>query len=100
MPRTLKPKPKPHTQRVSFHLTIDMIKSIKRRADSTGQNTSQVIREALDKYFKIEAQREDSEFFSNIVRSSVRDEIGRQANRLAAMLFKIGIISAGNFLCC
>ena len=97
MPRTMNPKPKSNTKRVTFHLTNDMIKTLEKQADTTGQNVSQIIRRAIDQYFNIEAKREDTEFFSGIIRPIVKDEIGKQSNRLAAMLFKIGIITAGNY---
>jgi len=97
MPRTMNPKPKSNTKRVTFHLTNDMVKQLEKETDRTGQNTSQIIRKALEKHFNIEAQREDTEFFTGILRPIVKEEIGKQANRLAAMLFKVGIITASNY---
>ena len=97
MPRTMNPKPKSNTKRVTFHLTNDMAKTLEKFADSKGCNVSEIIRSAIDKYFNIEAKREDIEFFSEIVRHATKEEIGKQANRLAAMLFKIGIVTAGNY---
>jgi len=97
MPRSMNPKPKPHTKRVTFHLTTDMVKTLEKQADQTGQNISQIIRKALDKYFDLEAQREDTDFFTGLIRPIVHEEIGKQANRLAAMLFKVGIITSSNY---
>ena len=97
MPRSMNPKPKSNTKRVTFHLTSDMVKTLEKMADQRNMNVSQFIRDAIDKYFNIEAKREDTEFFSDIVRQATKDEIGKQANRLAAMLFKMGVITAGNY---
>ena len=97
MPRSMNPKPKPHTKRVTLHLTNDMVKSLEKMADKTHQNISQIIRNAINKYMSVEAKREDTEFFSDIVRPIVKDEIGKQANRLAAMMFKVGIITSSNY---
>ena len=97
MPRSLNPKPKPNTKRVTAHIHVSMIKTLESEAFRTGQNVSQIIRRALDKYYDIEADKENTEFFTDILRPIVRDEIDKQANRLASMLFKIGVISAGNY---
>ena len=97
MPRTMNPKPKSNTKRVTFHLTNDMVKTLDKMSEQKHMNISQIIRDAIDKYFNIEAKREDTEFFSEIVRKATKEEIGKQANRLAAMLFKIGIVSAGGY---
>jgi hypothetical protein len=74
-----------------------MVKTLEKEMDRTHQNVSQIIRRALDKYFNVELQREDTEFLAGIVQPIVKEEIGKQANRLAAMLFKVGIITAGNY---
>ena len=97
MPRSLNPKPKTNTKRVTAHIHVDMIKTLENEAFRTGQNVSRIIRRALDRYYDIEADKENADFFTDILRPIVRDEIGKQANRLASMLFKIGVISAGNY---
>jgi predicted DNA-binding protein len=97
MPRSLNPKPKPNTKRITAHIHVSMVEKLESESKRTRQNVSWIIREALDKYFSIEAKKEDTEFFAGVVRPIVKEEIGKQANRLAAMLFKIGIISAGNY---
>jgi len=91
------PKPKSNTKRVTFHLTHDMVKTLEKQADSTGQNVSQIIRKAIDKYMNVDLYKEDTDFLIGIIQPIIKDEIGKQANRLAAMLFKIGIISAGGY---
>ena len=97
MPRTMNPKPKSNTKRVTFHLTNDMVKTLEKQSDSTGQNVSQIIRSAIDKYMNVDLYKEDTEFLAGIIQPLIKEEIGKQANRLAAMLFKIGIITAGNY---
>jgi predicted transcriptional regulator len=93
----MNPKPKPRTKRVTFHLTTDTVKSLEKLADKDHQNVSQIIRAAIDKYMNVDLYKEDSEFIANIVRKEVKEQIERQANRLASMMFKIGIISASNY---
>ena len=97
MPRTMNPKPKPRTKRVTFHLTTDMVTTLEKQAATTNQNISQVIRRSIDKYMDVDQYKDDTDFIAGIVRPIIKDEIGKQANRLAAMLFKIGIITAGNY---
>ena len=97
MPRSMNPKPKSNTQRVTFHLTTDKLKILEKMADQTGQNVSQIIRAAIDKYMNVEQHKEDTEFITGIIRPIIKDEIGKQANRLASMLFKVGIITSSNY---
>ena len=97
MPRTMNPKPKSNTKRVTFHLTNDMVKTLEKLADSKNVNVSQVIRMAIDKYMNVDQYKEDTNFIAGVVQPIIKEEMGKQANRLAAMLFKIGIITAGNY---
>ena len=97
MPRLLNPKPKSNTTRVTFHLRNEMLKQLEKQADYNKQNISQIIRAAIDKYMNVDLYKDDTEFIASVVQPIVKDEIGKQANRLAAMLFKIGIITAGNY---
>jgi len=97
MPRTMNPKPKSNTKRVTFHLTNDMVKSLERLADKNHQNISEIIRKAIDKYMNVDLYQKDADFISDIVRPIVKEQIEKQANRLASMLFKIGVISASNY---
>jgi len=97
MPRVMDPRPKSRTKRVTFHLTYDMAKKIEKLADSKNMNFSELIRKAIDKYMDVDQYKDDTEFIAGIVQPIIKDEIGKQTNRLAAMLFKIGIITAGNY---
>jgi hypothetical protein len=87
----------PRTKRVTFHLPIETVKSIEKLAAKNNQNVSEIIRKAIDGHLSIQGHRDDIEFINGIVRQTVSAEIGRQANRLAAMLFKVGVITAGNY---
>jgi len=93
----MNPKPKSNTKRVTFHLTNDMVKILEKLADSKNVNVSQVIRMAIDKYMNVDQYKEDTDFIAGVVQPIVKEEIGKQANRLAAMLFKIGIVSASGY---
>ena len=85
------------TKRVTFHLPLDTADKIERLAAKENQDVSKIIRRAIDKHLSIQANKDDIDFISGIIRQEVKVEIGKQANRLAAMLFKIGIITAGNY---
>jgi hypothetical protein len=85
------------TKRVTFHLPVDTADKIERLAVKENQDVSKIIRRAIDNHLSIQANRDDIDYISNIIRQEVKAEIGKQANRLAAMLFKIGVITAGNY---
>jgi hypothetical protein len=74
-----------------------MAKTLEKLADQKHMNVSWVIRDAIDKYMNVDQYKEDREFLADIVHPIVKDEIGKQANRLAAMLFKIGVITSSNY---
>ena len=85
------------TKRVTFHLPVTTAEKLEKIAARDNQDVSKVIRKAIDRHLSIQANRDDIDFISGIIRQEVKAEIGKQANRLAAMLFKIGVITAGNY---
>ena len=85
------------TKRVTFHLPVITADKIEKLAARENQDVSKVIRKAIDKHLSIQANKDDIDFISGIIRQEVKAEIGKQANRLAAMLFKIGIITSSNY---
>jgi len=85
------------TKRINFLLSADTVKSLEKFAAKKNQNVSEIIRRAINEHLTIQANREDIDFISGIIRQEVKAEIGKQANRLAAMLFKVGVITAGNY---
>ena len=89
--------PKSPTKRITFHIPKDEADKIEKLAAREHQDVSKIIRKAIDQHLRIQATKDDVEFISGIVRQEVKAEIGKQANRLAAMLFKIGIITSGNY---
>jgi len=74
-----------------------MAKSLDKIADKTHQNVSEIIRKAINKYLNVDLYKEDTDLIASIVQPLVKDEIGKQANRLAAMMFKVGIITSSNY---
>jgi hypothetical protein len=62
-----------------------------------GVSSSEIVRGFVGKGLSVTGYENDAEYLTGIIRQVVSAEIGRQANRLAAMLFKIGVISAGNY---
>ena len=75
----------------------DMLEQIEKLALKKGVSTSEVIRGFVSKGLTVTAYDDNAEYITGIVRQVVSAEIGRQANRLAAMFFKVGIISSANY---
>ena len=89
---------KPQTvQRRSIAFPVKQLEQLERIAAKENQDVSKIVRKAVDKYLSIQANKDDIDFISGIIRQEVKAEIGKQANRLAAMLFKVGIITSGNY---
>jgi Arc/MetJ-type ribon-helix-helix transcriptional regulator len=89
--------PKQKTKRITFHIPIETADKIDRLAAKDNQDASKVIRKAIDKHLSIQANKDDIDFITSIIRQEVKAEIGKQANRLAAMFFKVGAIASSNY---
>jgi predicted transcriptional regulator len=85
------------TKRITFHLPLETAKAIERLAAKDNQDVSKVIRKAIDKYLNIQANKDDIDFITGIIRQEIKAETGKQANRIAAMLFKVGAIASSNY---
>ena len=96
MPRK-KQKVDATTQKRSIVFPKKQLDELEKLANSRDVFVADLIREYVDKGLSVQGYKEDTEYISGIVRQVVSAEIGRQANRLAAMLFKIGVISAGGY---
>lgn len=88
---------KSKTKRITFHIDVDTALSLEKLAARENQDISKLIRKFIDKGLDVQSYSDNIDFISGIVRQEVKAEMGQQANRLAAMLFKIGIISASNY---
>ena len=89
---------KPQTvQRRSIAFPAKLLEQLEKLAVKENQDVSKVVRRAAEQYLSIQANKDDIDFISGIIRQEVRAEIGKQANRLAAMLFKVGIITSSNY---
>lgn len=75
----------------------DMLEQIEKVAAKRNVFASDVIRDYVNKGLSVTGYEDNIEFISGIIRQVVSAEIGKQANRLAAMLFKVGIITSGNY---
>jgi hypothetical protein len=75
----------------------DTLEQIEKIAAKKNVYASDVIRDFVNKGLSVTGYEDNVELISGIVRQVVSAEIGRQANRLAAMLFKIGVITAGGY---
>ena len=89
-------KPK-SLQRRSIAFSPEQLDKLEKLAAKQNQDTSKIVRRAVDNYFNIQANRDDIDFITGIIRQEIKAEMGKQANRLAAMLFKIGVIASGNY---
>ena len=85
---------------VTVVMSQDMYKSVKMVAASKHINMSDVIRSFIQKGLCVESYQDNIDFLSAIIRQEVKAEIGKQANRLASMFFKVGIIASGNYFMC
>jgi predicted transcriptional regulator len=85
------------TKRVTFHLPVATAEKIEKLAARENQDVSKIIRKAIDRHLSIQANKDDIDFITGIIRQEIKAETGKQANRLAAMLFKVGIITSSNY---
>jgi hypothetical protein len=85
------------TQKRSIVFPTQQLDEMEKMANSRNVFVADIVREFVDKGLTVQSYKEDTEYITGIIRQTVSAEIGKQANRLAAMLFKIGIISAGNY---
>jgi hypothetical protein len=74
-----------------------MLEQIEKVAAKKNVFASDVIRDYVNKGLSVTGYEDNIELISGIIRQVVSAEIGRQANRLAAMLFKVGIITSSNY---
>ena len=75
----------------------EMLEQIEKVAAKKNVFASDVIRDYVNKGLSVQGYQENIDFISGIIRQEVKAEMGKQANRLAAMLFKVGVITAGNY---
>ena len=89
---------KPQTvQRRSIAFPVKQLEQLEKMAAKENQDVSKLVRKAVDSYMSLQANREDIGFITGIIRQEVKAEIGKQANRIAAMLFKVGAITSSNY---
>jgi len=85
------------TTRITIRLPIALAEKIEKLAARENQDTSKIIRKAIERHLHIQSTRDDVDFISGIIRQEIKAETDKQANRLAAMLFKVGVIASGNY---
>jgi hypothetical protein len=96
MPRK-KQKAEERTQKRSVVFSTRQIEEIEKLAIKRNCYASDVIRDFVDKGLSVQGYRDDVDFLSGIIRQEVKAEMRAQANRLAAMLYKVGVLSASNY---
>jgi hypothetical protein len=82
---------------ITARITESKYEALKKLAASKHINMADIVRGFIDKGLSVQSYQDNIDFISGIVRQEVKAEIGKQANRLAAMLFKVGVITAGNY---
>ncbi len=89
---------KPQTvQRRSIAFPVKQLEQLEKLAARENQDVSKIVRKAVDSYMSVQANKDDIDFITGIIRQEIKAESSRQANRLAAMLFKVGIITSANY---
>ena len=89
---------KPQTvQRRSIAFPVKQLEQLEKLAARENQDVSKIVRKAVDSYMSVHANKDDIDFITGIIRQEIKAESSRQANRLAAMLFKVGIITSANY---
>jgi len=81
----------------SIYVTKKVCADLDRLADREHISRTELIRKFIDKGLSVESYQENIDFLSGIIRQEVKAETGKQANRLAAMLFKVGAIASSNY---
>jgi Arc/MetJ-type ribon-helix-helix transcriptional regulator len=64
--------PKQKTKRITFHIPIETADKIDRLAAKDNQDASKVIRRAIDKHLSIQANKDDIDFITSIIRQEVK----------------------------
>jgi predicted DNA-binding protein len=90
-------KTESRTKRITFHLPLDTVQKLGKLAARENQDMSKIIRKAIENYMSIQANKDDIDYITGIIRQEIKAESSKQANRLAAMLFKVGIITSANY---
>ena len=96
MPRK-KQKAEEWTRKRSVVFSTKQLEEIEKLAIKRNCFASDVIRDFVDKGLSVQGYKDDISFLADIIRQVVSAEMGKQANRLAAMMYKIGVLSASNY---
>ena len=96
MPRK-KQKVEERTQKRSVVFSTKQLEEIEKLAVTRNCFASDVIRDFVDKGLSVQGYKDDVDFLAGIIRQVVSAEMGKQANRLAAMLYKIGVVASANY---
>jgi predicted DNA-binding ribbon-helix-helix protein len=81
----------------SIYLTKKVCGDLDKMAARENTTRTALIRKIIDKALSIESYQENIDFLTGIIRQEIKAESSKQANRLAAMLFKVGIITSANY---
>lgn len=84
-----------HRRSIAFQTS--QLEQLEKLARKKHEDVSKLVRRAVDEYLSIQANRDDIDFISAIIRQEVKAEIAKQANRLASMIFKVGAVTASNY---
>ena len=96
MPRK-KQKVETRTQKRSVVFSAQQLKEVEKLAIKKNSFASKIIRDFVDKGLCVEGYKDDIGFLTGIMRQEIKAEIGKQANRLASMFFKVGVVASSNY---
>lgn len=91
MPETIK------TERVSFHIPVNTLKTLERLAAKNHTDLSKEIRKAIDGYINIELNTENLDMINAVIRQELAGQIKGLGNRLAGLINRLTIISAAGY---
>ena len=85
------------TERISLHIPIDTLETLKRLAAKNNTDLSKEIRRAIDGYLDIELNRENLDLINSVISEELSLQIKKLGNRLAGLINRLTIISAAGY---
>lgn len=85
------------TERISLHIPINTLETLKRLAAKNNTDLSKEIRRAIDGYLDIELNRENLDLINSVISEELSLQIKKLGNRLAGLINRLTIISAAGY---
>lgn len=94
MPKPEKPVP---NERISLHLPVETIETLKRLAAKNNTDLSKEIRRFVDKGLAIESYEDNLDLITGCIEQELAVQIKKLGNRLAGLINRLTIISAAGY---